>query len=132
MVYFGFSLLSDEYQRQLAGNPTIEKHIGEIESLDFSWAATIDEAQQQGDQQERPRLGFAIEGTKGSGRMIVEQGQSGGGNMIRSAILVLSDGSRVPIDLSATSDDDEEAADLEPAHEPGDTTVDQPQPATNP
>jgi hypothetical protein len=100
-MYFTLSVLSEEYQRQLAGNPVIEEHIGDIESMEFSWTGTVEEAQNSGNQGAGAQIGFEIKGSKGSGRVLIEQGQGGGGNMIKSGTLILPDGTRIPIDVSA-------------------------------
>jgi hypothetical protein len=119
MIYVGLSILSDEYSRQLAGNPVIVEHIGEIESIEASWSATIEEAQKAGDQGTGAPVAFEVEGSKGSGTLLVEQDQSGGGSMIKSATLILPDGTRIPIDVSVTPSALEELEDLGELVDPG-------------
>lgn len=94
--------LSSEYQRQLAGNPVIVEHIGEIVSLDFDLSTTFEEAQKSAERGEETHWVFKIEGSKGSGTLIVQQDTSGGGTDIKSATLVMPDGTRHSIDVSAT------------------------------
>lgn len=98
--YFALSSLADEYQRQLAGEPVIEQHIGEIESLSFSWAAMVAEAQSADQHEDETGIAFEITGSKGSGYVMIEQNEADQ-HMIRSATLVLPGGERVPIDVLA-------------------------------
>lgn len=132
VMYFALSVLSDEYKRQLTGNPVIEEHIGNIESMEFSWSATVEE--NSGNQGGGAQIGFEIQGSKGSGRVLIEQDQ-GAGNMIKSAILVLPDGTRIPIDLSGSPDSIDALDESDPMPDPFDSTPaldPSPQPATNP
>jgi hypothetical protein len=119
LIFVGVSFLADEYQRQLAGNPVIIEHIGDIESMEASWSATIEEAQKAGDQGTGAPVAFEVEGSKGSGTLLVEQDQSGGGSMIKSATLILPDGTRIPIDVSVTPSALEELDDLGELVDPG-------------
>lgn len=94
---FVSTTIAAEYQRQLTGNPVIVERIGEIESVQINWSATIEEAQKAG-QEGESRLVFDIKGDKSSGKVVVDPNQSGGSGVeLGSAVLVMPDGSRHPI-----------------------------------
>ncbi len=87
---FGIDVLTESYKEQLAGDPVIVEHIGEIESLEMSLSKTAAEAENtDGDM-----MAFEVEGTKGSGTLLIEQDNAGDGTGIESAILVTPDGQR--------------------------------------
>jgi hypothetical protein len=116
--------LATEYQRQLEGNPVVVEHIGEIDSLDVdwmtTWSKTMEEAekQQQGQQGSDAMLVFNIEGSKGSGQIILVPDEGGGdGPGMNSAKLVMPDGSEYPI---ATGVEEMEDLDLEGLIDSGD------------
>jgi hypothetical protein len=100
MTQFGLSMLADEFKSQLAGNPVIVEHVGDIESFDPDWSATIQEAQNSGEKGDEAGFAFDIKGSKGSATVIVQQDKSGDGTGIQSATLVLPDGTRIPIEVS--------------------------------
>lgn len=92
----GTGMLAEAYKTQLAGNPVIEEHIGQIESMDMNLTKTA----QEGQNSKQEMLAFDITGTKGSGTIMIKQDKSGGdGTGIESAELILSDGSRHPVPL---------------------------------
>lgn len=97
MTKFGLTVLAGEFQKQLEGNPVIVEHIGDIESMDMSWSDTIAGAQNADGGAEE--LAFKIQGTKGSGVVMVQQDKAGDGTGMQSATLVMDDGSRFPIEL---------------------------------
>jgi len=99
------STLSTEYQRQLADNPVIVEQIGEIESLEFDFAKTFDEAQKAGERGDNPKLVFQIEGSKGSGTLMIQQ-DDGDDLGIKSATLVMPDGTSHQIDVATGASED--------------------------
>lgn len=124
MTQFGLSVLAGEFQKQLDGNPVIVEHIGEIESLDMSWADTVAGAQNaEGGAEE---LAFQIKGTKGSGVVMIQQDKSGDGTGMQSATLVMDDGSRFPIDLGMAGNEDIQMDDI---FDQGELPVDAGEPA---
>ena len=116
ITQYGVSMLASEYERQLAGNPVIVEHIGEIESLEPSWSATIQEAQNADPPGQQTSFAFEVKGSKGSGTLLVQQDKSGDGTGIASAALVMPDGTRHAIDISegpsAVDDLDVDLSDL--------------------
>ena len=112
LVQIGTSAMAGELQRQLAGDPVIVEHIGEIESFQFSWGGTIEESQKAAEQGGgESKVVFEIEGSKGSGRFIIESNSGGGPG---EAILQMPDGTRHEIDLgSGTEMGADEMEDLE-------------------
>ncbi len=113
MTQFGLGVLASEYEQQLAGNPVIEEHIGEIESLDVSWTATFREAQKAEEQGEESPFAFEIKGSKGSGTLLVRQDRAGDGTEIGSATLVMPDGSRHAVTIDRDEFEDLENLKLE-------------------
>ena len=102
--------MAQEIQRQVEDNPVIVEQIGDVESFQFSWGGTIEESQKAAQEGTgESRLAFDIEGSKGSGRFIIESGNARQGN----GVLVMDDGTRVEIDLSGVGDFDDEDFDLE-------------------
>jgi hypothetical protein len=128
MIPFGISILTSDYQQQLAGNPVIVEHIGEIESLEMSWSATFEEAQKSDGQGSAAPIAFEVKGSKGSGTLLIQQDQSGGGGGIKSATLVLPDGTRHPIDVSQSPSavDDLDFDELSDLIDSGDLAVPEP------
>lgn len=104
-IMFGLSAFGEIAKAELQGNPVIVEHIGEIESVDFSFGGTAGVAE------ENPGAGntlvFDIKGDKGSGQVVIVQNQNGGGP-IESAKLLLPDGTELPIDLGAGPSEAEE------------------------
>ena len=106
LVQFGVGTLGDQLERQVASNPAIVEHIGDIESFEVNWSATIEEAQKTGEQD--AGLIFEIKGSQGSGQLLVKQDKAGDGSSIDSATLILPDGTRIPIDLASGAPEVEE------------------------
>ncbi|TWU48432.1 cytochrome c oxidase assembly factor Coa1 family protein [Rubripirellula reticaptiva] len=104
MTQFGLSVLAGEFQKQLEGNPVIAEHIGDIDSFSMNWSDTIQAAQSADSGAEE--LAFAISGSKGSGKVMIQQDKSGDGTGMQSAVLVMDDGERYPIELAANPADD--------------------------
>jgi hypothetical protein len=103
--YYGYSagtaMVAEEIKGQLTGHPTIEEHIGEISSVSMNLGAVIEEAKKQqeaGDQGAPPSMVFDIEGSKGSGRILMRQ-QAGG--QTDEVELVMADGTRHTIALDS-------------------------------
>lgn len=118
MVQFGVGALGDQLQTQIAGDPAIVEHIGGIESMEVSWGATIEEAQQGGEQDSG--LVFEIKGDKGSGKLLIKEDKSGGSD-VGMATLILPDGTRIPIGLDSDGGGIEDLdADLEDMFDSGD------------
>jgi hypothetical protein len=102
-VQFVLGALGEELARQVGGNPAVVEHIGEIESMNVSLSATIEEAQKSGEQ--NAGLIYEIKGSKGSGKLLVKDQ---GGEGLESVTLILSDGTRIPIELGAGGPEIEE------------------------
>lgn len=103
-AYWGYNkstqMVADELKGKLAGNAVIEEQIGEISTVAVNLSAVIEEAKKQqeaGGEGAPPSLVFDIEGSKGSGRILMKEdpGQSS------EVDLVMSDGSRFTIPLDS-------------------------------
>ncbi|TWU56548.1 hypothetical protein Poly51_24590 [Rubripirellula tenax] len=101
VTQMGMSMMAGEFQKQLDGNPVIVEHIGDINSMSMSFSDTITAAQNADGGSEE--LAFTIEGTKGSGVVMIQQDKSGDGMTMSSATLVMADGQRYPIELAQSS-----------------------------
>ena len=111
LTRFGVGVIGAEFERQLAGDPVIEEQIGEIESMDWSFSGTIQEAQNAERQGGQTPLVFDVEGSKGDGQIVVVQDRgSGDGIGMESATLITSDGTRIPLNVGF---DDEAEFELE-------------------
>ncbi|MGB7346289.1 MAG: hypothetical protein WBD20_18875 [Pirellulaceae bacterium] len=117
--YWGYSkgtqMVADELQGQLTGNAVIEEHIGEINSVSMNLSAVIEEAKKQqeaGDQGAPPSMVFDIEGSKGSGRILMNNEPGGQPSEVE---LVMADGSRHTIPLDS------------PLFQPGDPGMPEPE-----
>ncbi len=97
-IYFAFQkgtgFLGEELQAKLDGNPVIEEHIGDVQSVSFSFQDTIKEAEKK--EPDGDRMVFTIEGSKGSGKIIAKQDPERG---LGDLELEMSDGSRHEITL---------------------------------
>jgi hypothetical protein len=100
-----FKTIAAETQRQLADDPVILEHIGEIESIEISMSGIIEEAQKAGEQGGEGKLVFEIEGSKGSGQLILDPNQAPGSE----STLVMPDGSRHTITSFGQSEAAEDA-----------------------
>ena len=90
----GTGMLAEVFKQQLIGNPTIDEHIGDIESMEMNFGAT-----QQHADESQGAIAFDISGSKGSGTILIKQDPSGDGTGIATAELIMSDGSRHPVDV---------------------------------
>ncbi len=110
LSYFGLGVVGDVIQAEVENSPTIIENIGEIESMSLNLAATGEEAQGIQPGQSAPMV-FDVVGTKGDGKIVVQQSRTGQG--IDSAVLVLPSGERLPIELSSGSADELDEIEVE-------------------
>lgn len=89
-AYFLLNFLASEYQRQLADNPVINEHLGEIESMGMNLTKTAEAAENS----DGNTFAYDIQGSLASGTILIKQDPSSDGTGIESAELILSDGSR--------------------------------------
>ncbi|WP_372725529.1 hypothetical protein [Novipirellula sp.] len=103
MFRMGQGMMADMITQEVAANPVIQEHIGEIQSAELNLAATGEAGQN-----EPGTLAFDIVGSKGSGVLEIKQDPSNNGNgiSIRSAELVMPDGTRYEVisDLESFED----------------------------
>lgn len=96
--YYGLDVMGDMVRAEVENSPTVIEHFGEIESMSLDFSATAEEAQNIQPGQGSPMV-FDVQGSKGSGQIIIQQ--SGGGQGIDAAVLVTSSGERYPIELAS-------------------------------
>lgn len=70
LYYFGTSMAGEIVKPQIEGTPAINQYIGTISEVEFDFGQTSIEAQGGND----TRLAFQVMGSKGSGLVIVDQG----------------------------------------------------------
>ena len=97
LSYFGLDAVGQVMKAEVENSPTVIEHFGQIESMRFNISATGLEAQDIQPGQGSP-MAFDVQGTKGSGQIVVHQ--SPGGQGIETAVLITADGQRIPIELT--------------------------------
>ena len=101
LSYFGMDMMGDLMRAEVEDSPTVIEHFGQLESMRFNISATAEEAQNIQPGQGSPMV-FDVQGTKGSGQIVVQQSRSAQG--VESAVLITSDGQRFPIELLGNSE----------------------------
>lgn len=137
LFYFGTSMAGTVVRPQIEGTPAINTYIGQISALDFDFGETSLQAQSGANE----RLAFDVEGDKGKGLVIVEQGPQGINNAAW-AILEMNGNSYIifgnpPEELGAVAVPDTGATAPTEPNTPADTAVPDPpnvpeQPASAP
>lgn len=97
--YFLLNFLTGEYQRQLADNPVILEHLGQIESMGMNLTKTAEASESSGGN----TFAFDIQGSLASGTVLIKQDPSADGVGIESAELILADGSRHQVPLGGNA-----------------------------
>jgi len=84
-------MIGDQIKTQVADDPTIQEHIGDITSVEMNYSQTAAALEQTPD-----AIAFNIEGNKGTGILVVQQDKSAPGETfsLRSADLILPNGDR--------------------------------------
>lgn len=94
--------IASQVRSSLVGEPNIESQIGKIESLEFDFTLTFEEAQKANQTGQEPPLVFRIRGSKGSGKILILQDPSGNDQLtIKSGTLIMQDGSEYPLEVEA-------------------------------
>jgi hypothetical protein len=62
-LYFGVGVITTSVEDELADNPILREHLGEIESFEIDWSRTLSD---------EDTFVYNVRGSKGSGRVIVE------------------------------------------------------------
>jgi|GEM_PF-2563347 len=136
--YYSFqfigSQLANQLRPQLQNSPEFVEHIGEIQTMTLN-----PQAMQQADHS--GKMVFDVTGTEGNGQIVVDPEQFGRQAADESVILILPDGTRVPLTGLAPppAPVDPEPADAEPADAeagdeppPGDSPTDSVPPEAEP
>jgi len=92
MGLFGVNMAGQQIASELQGTPGAQEHLGDNLKMSMNFTETANEQQRSGNKEV---VVFDATGSKGSGKVIVTQGQ--GGQAINSAILRLPDGREVPL-----------------------------------
>lgn len=102
---FGSGVLSSQVEARLDGNPVVERHVGEVESVAMNLTATAEESQNGN----RDVLVFDVEGSKSDAKVAA----SVRGEEIISAELIMPDGTRHEVFTNETLNDPALDMDLE-------------------
>lgn len=104
---FGTGMLGEQVKNQLQGNPVVQEHVGNIESVDMNLAATAEETQGGN----RDVLVFDVQGSKSVAQLAARVE----GEKIVSAELIMPDGTRHDVALPGALDEelDIDAGELE-------------------
>lgn len=97
VVQFGMSVVSADIENQLRDHPQIDEHVGAIQKLEVDWAKSLAE-------DDYDIWTYDIEGSKGSGELIVESTSEADREVIISARLRLLTGEE--IELAFDSEDE--------------------------
>ena len=91
VITFGVNMIEAEVKDKLRDNAKLREHIGEIQSLDTDFTASMAA-------EDEDTYRYNVRGTKGSGELTVKQRTDEDGNeVIDEATLRLPDGKTVPI-----------------------------------
>jgi hypothetical protein len=91
LVNFGGKMITAEIEDQLASNPRLREHLGDIESFEMDWTRSLAD-------EDDDTFVYTVEGTKGSGRVTVKHVTNDlGEEEIVKARLRLPDGSNVEL-----------------------------------
>ena len=74
VMMFGLSTMSSSMEDEVAGDPAIQQHIGEIRSMNLNLAATGEEAQKRANG--KNIMVYDVKGTAGDGQLIGEQARN--------------------------------------------------------
>jgi Cytochrome oxidase complex assembly protein 1 len=97
LTYFGMGKAGDAIVEQFSAHPTVVENFGEIESAKISWGDTV-EASQGGES----IMSVDIKGSKSDGKLQFSQDKSTG--EFKSVVLIMPDGTRIPIDVEGQSE----------------------------
>ena len=90
MFRFGTQAVADAVKSSISADPVIQEHIGNITDLSMNLTATG--AAGGGD-----KIVLDIKGDKGTGQVEVVMGGDPGGQSVRSCVLILQNGERIPL-----------------------------------
>ncbi|MBT2115754.1 hypothetical protein KK141_08490 [Dyella sp. LX-66] len=102
LAWWGWLAFEKQAVVAMAADPVIAEHIGNIRSSEFDWTLTSSEPDED-------TFAFHLKGERGSGtvvaRFITEDADS---ETIDGGVLIMQDGSRIPLRSSGTQDDSED------------------------
>jgi len=105
LMTFVSDQLGSEVQRRVADNPIVQEQIGEVQSVQFELMETARQSQSAQEDGKPGVLVFSIEGSTGSGQIIVRQDDANQPDF-DSITLVTSEGDQIPLGPSGGSDPD--------------------------
>lgn len=102
LAWWGWLAFEKQAVVAMAADPVIAEHIGSIRRSEFDWGMTSDEPDED-------TFAFHVQGERGSGtvvaRFITEDAEN---ESIDGGVLIMQDGSRIPLHSSRTRDDSED------------------------
>lgn len=95
---FGLGQVAAQVKPQLASDPVIQEHIGNLQSTEISFQSIAEAAQNAEHQRAGRDMGVRVKGDKGSGLVVGKMDQSNPSQArIRNAVLVLPSGESYPL-----------------------------------
>jgi hypothetical protein len=91
LVFFSLNFMEESFKKELANDPVVQEHVGEVESVDWDFVKSAEEADGKGGP--APMV-LHVKGSKGEADVIGEQaGSDEEGNLkLRNGVLRLPSG----------------------------------------
>lgn len=106
LVNAGKDFIAEEAAKKLQDNPVINEQIGEIEEIEMNFSELVAAAKEQDEDDDTVTFVFEVRGDKGSGKIFLRESDSS--DDIKSAELVMDDGTHYEIPLDSFDEDREE------------------------
>lgn len=111
LVYLGFQaqgqlaamtgeIFREQYAEGLNANPDFAENVGEVESMSMNFTAIGEVAQENPNQQGAPWLVFDVQGTQADAMVRIRVREDGSDPQIADAILILGDGTELPMEIT--------------------------------
>ena len=94
IFYFSMNFIADAVKSDVQDDPSIQQHIGDIESLSINMEETSEVQIDEG----KRTYAFDIEGTKGSGQLIAKVVEQGGDEIGVESGRLIVDGEEYPLE----------------------------------
>jgi hypothetical protein len=93
LMQTGFTVIEQDLQNRLAGDPTVQEHIGNVQSVELDFIASVQESEKRGGDQV---FRFHVTGDKGNADVVGGQPPQGG-TTVSNPILILPSGEEIPL-----------------------------------
>jgi len=96
---FFFGTLGEEFGRQVASVEEFRENVGDIKEISPNYSLMVEEVQRAQQAGEDPPIVYDVEGTKGSAVLVVTQDPESSEPVAKEAVLILPDGTRIPLEI---------------------------------